>query len=163
MLDFKKLADPEHIAASAREREAAAAAQEATNRRQRAAIRLLTLEDVIYAALARNERDFVRNAQRSLNHLAGLTERKHTWLFDIVKRFGIAFESVPGHYAFQRTGTLVSVHGSGLADQTCHATTEGFRTWASEHGVAESEATAALAALAAPTSQCQDAGPSPDF
>ncbi|WP_454727702.1 MULTISPECIES: hypothetical protein [Cupriavidus] len=145
VLDFSKLTDPEHIAALEREREASRAVYEAKENRQRAAIRMLTLEDDLYAAMSTKEREFVRNVQRRMDAYQGVSDTQHRWLFDIVKRFGVAFESAPGHYAFRRDGAVISAHGPGLAHQTRHTTQESFLQWAEAQGVSPPEATAAYA------------------
>ncbi|WP_432262842.1 hypothetical protein [Cupriavidus sp. TMH.W2] len=167
MIDFSKLSDPKHIENARRERAAAEAAQAATDRRRRAAIRMLVLEDHIHAALSDKERRFVRSVENHINISGFLTDPQHNWLFDIAKRFGTAFESVPGLYAFSLHGRLISVHDSGLTDRAAHTSVETLRTWASQHGVSAQEADNAFAghlkrAALAPARSAAAASPSCD-
>lgn len=167
VIDFSKLSDPEHIENSRREREAAEAAQAATDRRRRAAIRMLALEDHIHAALSDKERRFVRSVEHHINTSGFLTDPQHNWLFDIAKRFGAAFESAPGLYAFSLHDRLISVHGSGLADRSAHIAVASLRAWASNHGVSAQETEDAFAGhvkrtALAPKRATADAGPSFD-
>ena len=91
MLDFKKLSDPVHIAQEKREREAAAAMQEALYQSDKAAVEALRGRT---SALSEQERSLVGSAW---GHRLGLglpvTDRQRSWLHDICKRLGITIPS----------------------------------------------------------------------
>lgn len=139
MIDFKKLNDPEFRAQAERRREAAEQAQHKLELKHRAAVRLLTLHEQIYAALSVDESNFVRNAERRLNAYSGLTSKQHDWLLGLADRHGMVFDSVPGIYAFRDGDAVVVVDGPGAAHVTPYASADALSAWANERGLSAIE------------------------